>query len=110
MIQVTKEVDTPKKALIFLHNEAKKEEDEELAAIIFSIKINNSYKQNYAALSKPTQASLIKTYAWLMKTNTNDDKVVKLNLQGIKNMILYRINQITADLCRSCNKVVHYRR
>ena len=25
-------------------------------------------------------------------------------------MILYRINQITADLCRSCNKVVHYRR
>ena len=109
MIQVIKEVDTPKKALIFLHDEAKKE-DEELAAIIFSIKINNNYKQNYAALSKPTKASLIKTYAWLMKTNVDDDKVVQMNLQGIKKMILYRINQITADLCRGCNKVVHYRR
>ena len=52
----------------------------------------------------------IKTYAWLMKTTIDDDKVIQMNLQGIKKMILYRINQITADLCRSCNKVVHYRR
>ena len=42
MIYVTKEVDTPKKALIFLHDEAKKEENEVMVAVIFSIKINST--------------------------------------------------------------------
>ena len=45
-----------------------------------------------------------------MKVSIDDEKIVQMNLQGLKKMILYRIKQITADICRSCNKVVHYQR
>ena len=109
MVEDAKTVNTPKKALIYLENEAKKY-DVKMAVVIFKSKINNSYKQNFAGLSQFDRDLLTKTYAWLMKIAIDDEDILKLNKEGLKKMILYRIAQITTDICRSCTKMVHYSR
>ena len=109
VIDVTKKVETPKAALIYLHAEARKE-DEEIAAAIYKIKINNDCKKNISELNKCSKEILAKTYAWLMKVKEDDEEILQMNKEGLKKMMIWRINQITAEQCKSCHKVVHMKR
>ena len=108
-IEVAMKVDTPKIALIHLHDEAKKE-DQEMATVIYVLKINNDYKKNYSSLHKFSRELLAKTYAWLMKVGVDNEEIAQMNKEGLKKMMVWRISQITAEQCRSCHKVVHLQR
>ena len=104
-----KKIDTPKRALIYLHDEAKKE-DEEIATIVYKVKVNNLYKENISSLHKCNREQLSKVYAWLMKIQVDDEDIVQMSKEGLKKMIIWRMFQITAEECRSCLKMVHLSR
>ena len=108
-IEIAIKVDTPKRALIYLHDEAKKE-DQEIATIIYAVKIDNDLKKNYSSLHKYSRELLAKTYAWLMKVEVDNEEIVQMNKEGLKKMMVWRIFQITAEQCRTCHKVVHLQR
>ena len=82
-------METPKAALIYLHAEARKE-DEEIAAAIYKVKINNDYKKNLSELHKCSKEILTKTYAWLMKVKEDDEEILQMNKEGLKKMIIWR--------------------
>ena len=108
-VENAKKVETPKEALIHLHAEAVKE-DQEIATILYRIKINSEYKVNIATLHKFSREQLTKTFAWLMKLKDDDETIVQMNKEGLKKMIIWRIFQITAEQCGSCLKIVHLKR
>ena len=108
-IDITKKVETPKAALVHLHAEAMKE-DEEIAAALYRVKINNDYKKNMTELHKCSKELLAKTYAWLMKVGEDHEEILQMNKEGLKKMMIWRIFQITAEQCRSCMKLVHLKR
>ena len=108
-IDVTKKVETPKAALVYLHAEAMKE-DEEIAAAIYKVKINNDYKKNLSELHKCSKELLAKTYSWLMKVKEDHEEILLMKKEGLKKMMIWRIFQITAEQCGSCHQVVHLKR
>ena len=96
-----------------LGTEANSEGQEEVAAVIFSVKGDvDEYVDNLKNLrSGPglKRGALEKTYAYLIRKKVEDEEVARLNVEGLREMILHTLNTLMPQYCRGCRKD-HYRR
>ena len=96
-----------------LGTEANSEGHKEVAAVLFSVKGDvDEYVDNLKNLrSGPgsKRGALEKTYAYLIRKKVEDEEVARLNVEGLREMILHTLNTLMPQHCRGCRKD-HYRR
>ena len=83
---------------------------EEVAQVIFKVKGDAEHPDNIKNLSSGPvvkRGFLEKTYVYLVKKEVEDDEVARLNVEGLRVMILHQLNTLMPQQCKRC-LVDHY--
>ena len=72
--------------------------------------MSNSWNDNYKSLSSQARTKLSKTYAHLMNVDIEDEKVARLSKDGLRVMILHRMQELMPEQCGTCLKTYYYER
>ena len=93
--------------IVYLRHHAK---DEEVKAALFKVKMGVLWESNYKSLQGVGRQVMAKTYAYLKDIKVEDDAITKLNVAGLRIMLLHRLLELMPELCRTCNKTNFFER
>ena len=85
-------------------------EDEEVKAALFKVKMGVTWESNYKGLQGVSRQVMAKTYAYLKDIKVEDEAITKLNVAGLRIMLLHRLLELMPELCRTCNKTYFFER
>ena len=107
LTRVLKEPKSQEEMIVYLRHHAN---DEEVKAALFKVKMGVVWETNYKALQGVNRQVMAKTYAYLKDTKVDDDAITKLNVAGLRIMLLHRLLELMPELCRTCNKTSFFER
>ena len=100
---------TPEQMLVFLRQEARPDDD--IEETIFKVKMTQTWTESYKSLNEQSRDKLAKTYAHLMNLeDTSSEEVAKLNKDGLRVMVLHRLQELMPEQCQTCTKTHSYHR
>ena len=76
---------------------------EDVAQVIFLVKGDQEHPDNIKNLKKDAGAKrshLEKTYAYLIGSKVEEEEVVRLNVEGLREMILHQLNILMPQQCK----------
>ena len=105
----TKMPTTPEEMLVYLRHHAKGEED--IEKTVFKVKMNQTWDESYKALNEQSREKLAKTFAYLKNLeDAKEEEVAKLSKDGLRVMVLPRLQELMPELCQPCHKTHFYER
>ena len=93
--------------IVYLRHHA---EDEEVKAALFKVKMGVTWESNFKGLQGVSRQVMAKTYAYLKDIKVEDEAITKLNVAGLRIMLLHRLLELMPELCRTCNKTYFFER
>ena len=87
-----------------LATKAKEDGKGDIADVILKVKAEKEHVDNLKGLKKAKQADLASTFAYLMNKMKNDEEVSSLTVDGLRLMILHRLNVLMPKECEKCLK------
>ena len=104
----TKTPMTPEEMLIYLRHLAKGDGD--IEETIFKVKMSQTWDQSFKSLNDQSRDKLAKTFAWLRNEDTNHEDIAKLTKDGLRVMVLHRLQELMPELCQTCHNNNFYDR
>ena len=87
-----------------LATRAKEDGKQEIAGIILKVKAEKEPDDNLKGLKNAKKTELASTYAYLLNKEEKDKEVSSLNVDGLRLMILHRLNTLMPKECEKCLK------
>ena len=95
---------TAAERLADLATNAKADGKQEIAEVILKVKAEKETEENLKGLKNAKKAELVSTYAYLIDKEEKDKEVSSLTVDGLKSMILHRLNTLMPKECEKCRK------
>ena len=96
---VMREPDTPLQMMINLGTETNAEGRENVQKTILRMKSADSFQDKVKSLSGVLKTDLVQTFAFLLATDIEDARVIKLTMPGLHKMIALRVFQLMPQVC-----------
>ena len=87
-----------------LATRAKEDGKHEIAGIILKVKAEKEPDDNLKGLKNAKMTELASTYAYLLNKEEKDKEVSCLKVDGLRLMILHRLNTLMPKECEKCLK------